>query len=811
MNINNIWKKIANFFISAARIFWSDIVVKIFEGLGSDQFLPFVSRHFFYLLWILLVPIVLYTMAQGREFFMGLFDDSYFFSGFRASFLMVAYFAQAMAIILLPRPFFKKVNYKNWGRVRSPIALEDTSLTYLLSALPVILYGIVMIVVQADRIDDWWKWAIIAITLIATAICASIAESRWRLSAHKTLLIILVLTIVCGLTVGWIPKNDEFWNYFTVGVSLLAQTVLIGGLSRRINESFRNATHYEDPSAQRGSPKMHRYDWLYLWTVIPITLLVIVFAFCSNLEAPAPVFMLLLLTTFYMIFTRLMAAWFIYSIRRLGLKWWENWRVWVFWGVVAPALGVIFFLKSGIHDVRTVKMEHGAIPADDRLDLDQWFDAWWAQNQFDTTAAEIPIYLVAVQGGGSRAALWASEILNCFEIESNYQFHKHCFAISSASGGSVGTGAALALWRFAADNDVLITSHTTDKWTKDTLYANYARGAFHRNYLSGSFYEMFICEIAGRFAFNVKDRDNRNYRLQKDEALGFAAGLKRGFHGDPNPLNLQIGERLRLFDKGDAPMLRVDDQLKVKNYPFMPYLSYWYEGPGKPKTSLPLYLPISTNLQTGKAGFSSPVKMDSIIFTDAIDILDSVESWESRRNRDRTLSLVGATNLSELFPVMSAYTHIPGTGNFIDGGTFENMGLQVMQQIYFWLDKKRNTDRRLNSIKSKIRIRVVYVINHGLEAKGVPDRSRVSQITSPLKHASSTTIDGRTTYFTKRMAYDLQLQDTLHTILLQGPKGDSSYLYIPLGRWLSQRSIRLANERADKCKSEIRAVVAPIK
>ncbi len=790
--------KILHWIKRVAVEFWKNVVLKVWRALNPENVFSFLFRHFFYLIWILLVPIVLYFMAQGRELFTGQFDDTYFFSGYQASFLLVVYLAQAMAIILLPRPFFRNIKFEEWGKVRYPAALNNPGLTYLLSALPMIMYGLVMIKVQIDRIPNWAWWLIVP-TLILTFVFSARFENNWKLGMRTTLLLLLTNIVVCGLLVSWIEKPNPFWNYFIVGTCLMIQMALIGGLSRRIAEDFRLATNADDSRASRGQSKMHHYDKLYLWSTIPVVGQIIFYLFCPNLEAPSPTFMLLLLTTFYLIITRFITSWYVFRIQCEGFR---CLKVWFFWGVAIFLFVVVFFVKSGIHDIRTIPSK--TITCNDRVSLEEWFEAWWVQNNFDTTAAEIPIYLVGVQGGGSRAALWSSEMLNRLEVESGYKFHNHCLAISAASGGSVGTGATLALWRFAAENESIINSKPGGL-PKDSLYLNFAKGAFQRNYLSGSFFDIFVCELGSRFLFGQKDRDNRNYRLQKDEALGFGNGLQRGFYPTPSKLSMRIYQRLRLWDEGDAPELAVDG-FTVKNYPFMEYLSYWYDESKKPKANLPLYLPISTNIQTGKAAFSSPVRMDSTIFTDVIDVLAAVERSD-RERPNRTLSMVGATNLSELFPLMSAFTYIPETGNFIDGGTYENMGLQVLQQIYFWLDRKRATDPRM----ARVRVHFVYLINNQLETANYPKRDRVSQLISPLKHASSTTIDGRTTYYTKRVAYDLLPQDDLHTLWLQAREPDSVSLRIPLSRWLSRRSVGLIKARANDSTSEIKRVVAPLK
>lgn len=153
--------KIINWVKNIVVEFWKNVIVKVWRGLSPDTFFPFVGRHLFYLIWILLVPIILYFMAQGRELFTGLFDDTYFFTGFQASFLLAIYFAQAMAIILLPRPFFRSINFQEWSKLRYAAALNNPALTYLLSVLPVVMFGLVMIKVQVDRIPHWAWWLIV--------------------------------------------------------------------------------------------------------------------------------------------------------------------------------------------------------------------------------------------------------------------------------------------------------------------------------------------------------------------------------------------------------------------------------------------------------------------------------------------------------------------------------------------------------------------------------------------------------------------------------------------------------------------------
>lgn len=58
--------------------------------------------------------------------------------------------------------------------------------------------------------------------------------------------------------------------------------------------------------------------------------------------------------------------------------------------------------------------------------------------------SKFPIFIIGVQGGGSRSAYWSSLLLSKFEEKSN-KFHKHIYALSSVSGGSLGSAVFVGL------------------------------------------------------------------------------------------------------------------------------------------------------------------------------------------------------------------------------------------------------------------------------------------------------------------------------------------------------------------------------
>jgi hypothetical protein len=769
------------------------------RNLLADPYLgqyavTFLRQHMFYLLWIFLVPIVLYSMAQGRELFTGLFDDSSFFTAIRAMSLLLVYFLLSLVVIMIPRPFYRRKTLQEWKLLR-PVSLKDPGLQYILGVLPTLLFGVVMIIVQRDRIE-WWGFILIALTLAATFGLAYRFEHRWRWSVKITLMMIGVNMLFCLLILwlfAWTFKNiNPFLNYFIVGGCLMVQLALTAGLSKQLHAAMMAVL-------DRPTPTMSEYDWLYSAVTVFLTGFVALCLSASNLESISPVFLLLMITTFYLLMSSLVSAFYYYTIRGKNSK---KWYQWVFFGVLGGVLiMVIGGLGAPIHNIRTIS---DTAPPDRRISFNDWFEGWYKTNLSQDTSgsSEIPIFLVAVQGGGSRAGLWASTMLNQLEMLGNYRFRKHCFAITAASGGASGVGATLAFWRYAADSALV----NGDPQRRDSLFRRYPAGVYQRNYLSGSIFDLMFTEIGSRFMFFKRKHHNRNYRLQADEARGFAIGLRRGLDDESAGLGERIG---MLWQRGTGTTLRVKRGWHVHNYPMDPYLDYWYQaGKATPRFDLPLYFPITTNIHTGQSGYASPVKAEPRLFVDAVDILDAVK----RSDSTATLTMTGATNLSQLFPLMSAFTYIPGSGNYLDGGVFENMGLTLQLAICKRLDSLLQTAPYCQANRKRLKIHMIYIFNNALEMMSSNAYEhkirRKWQPTALTSFLSTASIEGTSTYFTKQFAYQTESTVSLHKLWLQEP---ATPWKVPLGRWLARRTVRIADQRAQALGPEIERIVAPLR
>jgi hypothetical protein len=548
------------------------------------------------------------------------------------------------------------------------------------------------------------------------------------------------------------------------------QIALLGGVFKHLEARLNP----QNPGLNRTHRRYYRFVF---WTVIAGTLLL---SLVNNLDVLSPTFVLLVIITFFVLLNDLLIA--VYVLKR-G-KWLKHSLT-----LALALLGwFIFFRKSEIHNVNYVRSEWRAETL--RADFRTYFRSWYLSNiagGLDTTATTpIPIYLVAAQGGGSRAGLWTSDLLNRLAVESNYEFQRHLFAVTSASGGSVGAGSTLSMWRYVQEHPL------DDPARRRQLYERFAPEMFQHNYLSSQFMQLFVNEVGKRFLSIVKDDvSDRNVEHQRHEALGFANAVATGLGSDDdgNPFKRVV----QALAAGDADSLSLGGQApKIPNYPMLPYLSYWY-AKDLPGPRLPLYFPVSLNIQTGKSGFSSPIAWDSTLFIDAIDIIRDAE----RSRPDQTLALTTATNLSQLFPIMNSYTYINGAGNFMDGGLFENMGLTLMSRIHQRLKEEIALAPEISeSVRKRLDIRILFFINDDITTPPGTQFGRLNQMTATLRAVAGSSIQGRNTWWLEYFYRILPPEERPVTFLLQGPQTPETD-QLPLGRWLSRRSVEMACRNVD--------------
>lgn len=102
---------------------------------------------------------------------------------------------------------------------------------------------------------------------------------------------------------------------------------------------------------------------------------------------------------------------------------------------IIAALVVLFSLTNDNHAIRQIT--NAPIPK--RLPAPEEHFAGWEKNvaRFSSKERRRPIFIVATEGGGIRAAYWTATVLGELQ-QSSPHFASHLFAISGVSGGSLG-------------------------------------------------------------------------------------------------------------------------------------------------------------------------------------------------------------------------------------------------------------------------------------------------------------------------------------------------------------------------------------
>ena len=101
-------------------------------------------------------------------------------------------------------------------------------------------------------------------------------------------------------------------------------------------------------------------------------------------------------------------------------------------------LAVVFSFFNDNHAVRKLPASAGGGDVGDRKNFETTYDQWLTKlrNKYRAEPNH-PVYIVATEGGGVRAAYWTASVLTALQDEAP-QFADHVFAISGVSGGSVG-------------------------------------------------------------------------------------------------------------------------------------------------------------------------------------------------------------------------------------------------------------------------------------------------------------------------------------------------------------------------------------
>ncbi|HEY6112054.1 MAG TPA: hypothetical protein VIV62_06030 [Chthoniobacterales bacterium] len=355
---------------------------------------------------------------------------------------------------------------------------------------------------------------------------------------------------------------------------------------------------------------------------------------------------------------------------------------WVFWGSALVYLGghgrlpiltllllwiAVCSLTNDNHDVRVA-------PRDpfQRLTLSQALDKW--HENVAKYPPPHPLFIVAAEGGGIRAAYWTAAVLGTIQDE-RPTFAEHVFAISGVSGGSVG----------ATVFDALVA-----EGPGHGRYAERAEEMLGRDFLSPAIAAMLYPDFLQRFWPCPVSYLDRGRWLEKS--------WENAWH-----------ETIAKIDKTNSERFA------------QPFFDLWATSPN--------YVPVlclnGTSVETGNRIVVSNILVDGKEFLDVDDAtrkilpLDSQEDEAKRSAPAIDMPLSTAAHLSARFTYVSpAGRFTPDGTHVVDGGYFENSGtttaLDILRQVTSEIaDPKRN----LSDVVPKI----IVISNNPVAAFAQPE------------------------------------------------------------------------------------------
>lgn len=321
------------------------------------------------------------------------------------------------------------------------------------------------------------------------------------------------------------------------------------------------------------------------------------------------------------------------------------------YNIPVVAIGLIFAaLFSFWNDNHDVRRLDGDVDRDARPTVRAAYDRWKSFHRSND-----PVILVATAGGASRASYWTGTVLRALEDNDHARdFSRDVFAISSVSGGSLGA-VGYAAW---------IADHQTDLGRPDPLPSLerriFVQDFFGQDYLGPSVAGLLYPDLFQRF-FPFGIFPSRADSLEESWEIGWDQAADRCVvEAERRKQPLICPRRGRMADD---------------------FLAIWGDAlkpvPGKSASSwVPVVLVNGTHVETGKRILTAPVRITPDVFEDSYDFFDMRQA----RIRASTAVLNSAR-----FPLVSPAGTIGRRGHIVDGGYFENGGLETILDLVRYL------------------------------------------------------------------------------------------------------------------------------
>ncbi len=327
--------------------------------------------------------------------------------------------------------------------------------------------------------------------------------------------------------------------------------------------------------------------------------------------------------------------------------------------VISVILIYIFVAVPALFHVHTVRLIDAG-PAKPRS-LDVLFAAW--SDQCAPKTGPVRPIIVAISGGATRAGLWGAAVVDRV-LQAQKPEGPALFAISSVSGGSLGAAGAMTL---LSQQKLPCGATGLDRLRPVGQQPVPLAGDALGPLLGG-----WLLNDIPRAAFEPLAALVRWVTGRRPNGGDSAEAIEQGF--------AKLWESVR---PAGAPTW---DQ---------PFLSLFYDETGAYRAGMPLWFANGTDATTGNRVITTP-----ILATQA-----SGAPWPFRGARDfhalmkSDVRIATAINNTARFPYLEPFGEmLPAdrgkqAGSLVDGGYFENEGLQTALELAEWLAAQSRADR----------------------------------------------------------------------------------------------------------------------
>jgi hypothetical protein len=291
---------------------------------------------------------------------------------------------------------------------------------------------------------------------------------------------------------------------------------------------------------------------------------------------------------------------------------------------VVVLLGLLFSLWNDNHLIRVVPRQEV-----NRADVLGSFQTWYNLVEKNYGVGTMhPLYIVATEGGGIRAAYWTAIVLGTLQ-DANPDFAPHLFAISGVSGGSLG----------ATVFDALLAEPTTASFK----FKDKANAILGQDFLSPALASMLYPDLVQRIV----------------------------------PFPIACFDRSRSLEMGWEKAWR--DTMGNDRFA-QSFVDLWKPSPDS-REWIPSLLLNGTSVEKGNRIITSNLRLTNI-FLDADDAADKLSDRRLGATKNAChIPLSTAAHMSARFTFVSPAGRFPDGSHIVDGGYFENSAATTAYEI----------------------------------------------------------------------------------------------------------------------------------